>query len=119
MGEQQADNNGESQGWRHQPSTSAAPPDAGSYYNQTIGEPFSWAVVGDVMLLVVVRLHANKELCMELLEAMHANHGDANLRAQFDQAAHDIVVTMAELQTLQAQWDFGARSPVPRAPPAP
>jgi hypothetical protein len=102
MGEQQAENNGESQGWRRQPGTSATPPGTGSYRNQTAGEPFSWAVAGDVMLLVVVRLHAYQELRMELLEAMRANHGDTNLGAQFDQAAHDVVVTMDELQTLQA-----------------
>jgi hypothetical protein len=32
-------------------------------------------VAGDVMLLVVVRLHAYQELHMELLEAMRANPG--------------------------------------------
>jgi hypothetical protein len=30
-------------------------------------------VAGDVMLPMVVRLHAYQELCMELLEAMRAN----------------------------------------------
>jgi hypothetical protein len=55
------------------------------------------------MLPVVVRLHAHQELRMELLEAMGANPEDAGLRAQFDQAAHDVVVTMAELRALEAQ----------------
>jgi hypothetical protein len=75
---------------------------AGSYRNQTTGEPFSWAVAGDVMLPVVVRLHAFQVLRMELLEAIRANPGDAGLRAQFEQAQHDVVVTMAELRALEA-----------------
>jgi hypothetical protein len=54
-------------------------------------------VASDVMLSVVVWLHAYQELRMELLEAMCANPGDATLCAQFDQAAHDVVVTMTEL----------------------
>jgi hypothetical protein len=37
----QAANNGESRGRRGQPGTSAAPPSAGGYRNQTTGEPFS------------------------------------------------------------------------------
>jgi hypothetical protein len=41
-------------------------------------------VAGNVMLPVVVRLHAYQELRMELLEVMHANPGDAGLCAQFD-----------------------------------
>jgi hypothetical protein len=53
---------------------------------------------------------------MELLEAMRANPGDAGLHAQFDQAVHDVVVMMAELWALEAQWGFGARSPAPPAP---
>jgi hypothetical protein len=65
------------------------------------------------MLSVVVQLHAYQELHMELLEAMRANPGDTSLRAQFDQAAHDVVVTMAELRALEAQWGFGSRSPAP------
>jgi hypothetical protein len=68
------------------------------------------------MLPVVVRLHAYQELRMELLEAMRANPGDAALHAQFNQAAHDVVVTIAELRALEAQWGFGARSPAPPAP---
>jgi hypothetical protein len=55
------------------------------------------------MLPVVVRLHAFQELRMELLEAMCANSRDAGLRAQFDQAQHDVVVTMA-------RWGFGAQA---------
>jgi hypothetical protein len=39
------------------------------------------AVAGDVMLPVVVRLHAFQELRMELLEAMRVNPDDAGLRA--------------------------------------
>jgi hypothetical protein len=68
------------------------------------------------MLPVVVRLHACQELRMELLEAMRANPGDAGLHAQFDQAAHDVVVMMVELRGLEVQWGFGARSPAPPAP---
>jgi hypothetical protein len=60
-------------------------------------------VAGDVMLPVVVRLHAFQELCMELLEAMRANPKGAGLRAQFDQSQHDIVMTMTELWALEAQ----------------
>jgi hypothetical protein len=67
------------------------------------------------MLPVVVRLHAFQELCMELLEAMRANPDDDGLRAQFEQAQHDVVVTMAELRALEAQWTFGARAPPPAA----
>jgi hypothetical protein len=55
------------------------------------------------MLPVVVRLHAFQDLRMELLESMHANLGDTGLRAQFNQAQHDVVVTTAELRTLEAQ----------------
>jgi hypothetical protein len=91
-------------------------PGAGSYRNQTTEESFSWAVAGDVMLSVVVRLYAFQELRMELLEAMRANPRDTGLRAQFDQAQHDVVVTMTELQALEAQWGFRARSPLPAAP---
>jgi hypothetical protein len=73
-------------------------------------------VVGDVMLPVVVRLHAFQELRMELLEVMRANPGDAGLCAQFEQAQHDIVVMMAELWVLEVQWGFRARSPPLAAP---
>jgi hypothetical protein len=110
MGEQPA-SNGAARGRWHQQGPSAAPPGAGSYRNQTTGEPFSWAVAGVVMLLVVVRLHALQDLRMELLEAMCVNPGDAGLRAQFEQAQHNVVVTMAELRALEAQWGFGARAP--------
>jgi hypothetical protein len=65
------------------------------------------------MLPVVVRLHAYQELRME---AMRANPRDVGLHAQFDRAAHDVVVTMAKLPALEAQWGFGARSPPPMAP---
>jgi hypothetical protein len=68
------------------------------------------------MLPVVVRLHAFQELRMELLETMRANPGDAGLRAQFEQAHHDVVVTMAELRALEAQWGFCARSLPPAVP---
>jgi hypothetical protein len=68
-------------------------------------------VAGDVMLPVVVRLHAFQELRMELLEDMRVNPGDADLHAQFEQAHHNVVVTMAELRALEAQWGFGARVP--------
>jgi hypothetical protein len=68
------------------------------------------------MLPVVVWLHAFQELQMELLEAMRANPRDAGLHAQFEQAQHDIVVTMAELRALEAQGGFRARSP-PAATP--
>jgi hypothetical protein len=72
-------------------------------------------VAGDVMLPVVVRLHAFQKLRMELLEAMRANPGDAGLRAQFEQAQHDVVATMAELWALEAQWGFRPRSALPAA----
>jgi hypothetical protein len=39
---------------------------------------------------------------MELLDAMRANPGDAGLLAQFDQAQHNIVETIAELRALEA-----------------
>jgi hypothetical protein len=91
-------------------------PGAGSYHNQTTGKPFSWAVAGDVMLPVVVQLHAFQELRMELLEAMHVNPSDAGLRAQFEQAQQDVVVMMAELRALEAQWGFGARAPPSAVP---
>jgi hypothetical protein len=54
------------------------------------------------MLPVVFRLHVFQELRIELLEAMCANPGDAGLHAQFEQAPHDVVVTMAELRALEA-----------------
>jgi hypothetical protein len=38
-------------------------------------------VAGDVMLPVVVRLHAFQELRMDILDAMRANPGDIGLRA--------------------------------------
>jgi hypothetical protein len=76
-----------------------------------------WAAAYVVMLPVVVRrLHAYQELRMELLEAMCANPRDAGLHAQFDQAAHNVVVAAAELRALEAQWGFRARSPPPIAP---
>jgi hypothetical protein len=75
-----------------------------------------WAVTSDVMLPVVVRLRAFQELCMELLEAIRANPGDAGLRAQFEEAQHDVVVTLAELWALEAQWGFRARSLPPAVP---
>jgi hypothetical protein len=67
-------------------------------------------VASDVMLPVVVRLHAFQKRRMELLEAMRANPGYTGLRAQFEQAQHDVVATMAELQALEAQWGFRPRS---------
>jgi hypothetical protein len=99
MGEQPA-SNGVARGRRRQQGPSDAQPGFGSYRNQTTGEPFSCAVAGDVMLPVVVWLHAFQEMRMELLEAMRANPGDAGLRAQFEQAQEDVVVTMAELRAL-------------------
>jgi hypothetical protein len=36
-------------------------------------------VAGDVMLPVVLRLRAFQELCMDILEALRANPGDAGL----------------------------------------
>jgi hypothetical protein len=63
-------------------------------------------VAGDVMLLVVLRLRAFQELRMDILEALRANPGDADLRAQFKQAQQDVVVMMAELRALEAQWGF-------------
>jgi hypothetical protein len=59
------------------------------------------------MLPVVERLHAFQELRMDILEALRANPVDAVLRAQFEQAQQDVVVTMAELRALDAQWGFG------------
>jgi hypothetical protein len=97
-------------GRRRQQGT-AASPDARTYHNQTTGKPFSWAVAGDVMLPVVVRLRACQERRMELFEVVRANPGDASLRAQFDQATYEVVVVAAELRDLEAQWGFLARSP--------
>jgi hypothetical protein len=54
-------------------------------------------VAGDVMMPVVLRLRAFQELHMDILEALRANPGNADLRAQFEQAQQDVVVTMAEL----------------------
>jgi hypothetical protein len=78
-GEQLA-SNGSARGRRRQqrssPSTSA-----GSYRNQTTGEPFSWSVANDVMLPMVLRMHTRQERHMKLFEAVRANFGDAGLRA--------------------------------------
>jgi hypothetical protein len=71
------------------------------------------------MLPVVLRLHAYQELRMGLLEAMHANPGDAGLHAQFDHAHHNLVVTMAELRVIEAQWGFRSRASALPAKPAP
>jgi hypothetical protein len=60
---------------------SATQPGFGIYRNQTTGEPFSWAVAGDVMLSMVLRLRALQELHMNILEALRANPSDADLRA--------------------------------------
>jgi hypothetical protein len=49
------------------------------------------------MLPVVLQMHAFKELRMNILEALCTNPGDAGLRAQFEQAQQNVVVTMAEL----------------------
>jgi hypothetical protein len=80
LGEQPA-NNGSARGRRRQernsPSTGAS-----SYRNQSTGEPFSWVVLGDVMLPVVLRLQACQERRIELLEVMRTNPGDAGLCAQ-------------------------------------
>jgi hypothetical protein len=50
------------------------------------------------------------------LEALRANPGDADLRAQFEQAQQDVVVMIAELRALEAQWGFRLRAPPPAAP---
>jgi hypothetical protein len=76
-------------------------------------------VADDVMLPVLLRLHAFQELRMDILEALRANPGDAGLRAQFEQAQQDVVVTMAELRALEAQWGFGLRVPMPQPSAAP
>jgi hypothetical protein len=47
---------------------------------------------------------------------MRANPSNAGLRAQFEQAQHDVVVTMVELRALEAQWGFGVLAPPPAAP---
>jgi hypothetical protein len=73
-------------------------------------------VADDVMLPVVLRLRAFQELCMDILKALHANPGDVTLRAQFEQAQQDVVVTMAELRALEAQWGFRLRAPPSEAP---
>jgi hypothetical protein len=54
------------------------------------------------MLTVVLWLRAFQELRMDILEAFHANPGDADLRAQFKQVQQDVVVTMDELRALEA-----------------
>jgi hypothetical protein len=68
------------------------------------------------MLPVVLRLRAFQEPRMNILEALRANPGDADLRAQFEQAQQDVVVTMAELRALEAQWGFELRALPPVAP---
>jgi hypothetical protein len=73
-------------------------------------------VADNVMLPVVVRLHAFQEPRMDILEAMRANTGDADLHAQFEQAQQVVVTTMAELRALEAEWGFRPRSPAPPAP---
>jgi hypothetical protein len=70
-GEQPASNGSARGRWcqqRSSPSTCA-----GTYRNQTTGEPFSWAVATDVMLPGVLRMHACQERRMELFEAVRAN----------------------------------------------
>jgi hypothetical protein len=73
------------------------------------------------MLPVVLPLYAFQELRMDILEALRANPGDADLRVQFEQAQQDVVVTMAELRALEAQWGFKLRAPPsqPLLPAAP
>jgi hypothetical protein len=88
-------------------------PAISSYRNQTTGEPFSWAVTGNVMLPVVLRLRVFQELRMDILEALRANPSDVGLCAQFEQAHQDVAMTMAELRALEAQWGFGLRAPPP------
>jgi hypothetical protein len=68
------------------------------------------------MVSVVVRMHACQERRMELFEVVRANPGDADLRAQFDQATHEVVVVAAKLRALEAQWGFRARSSPPATP---
>jgi hypothetical protein len=68
------------------------------------------------MVSVVVRMHACQERRMELFEVVRANPGDADLRAQFDQATHEVVVVAAKLRALEAQWGFRAWSPPPATP---
>jgi hypothetical protein len=72
--------------------------------------------MGDVMLLVVVRLHACQERRMKLFKAVRANPGEAVLHIQFDQAVQEVVVVAAKLRALEAQLGFGARAPPPAAP---
>jgi hypothetical protein len=67
------------------------------------------------MLLVVVRLLAFQERHMKIFEVVRTNPSDAGLHAQFDQAAHEVVVVAAELRGLEARWGFRAWSP-PAAP---
>jgi hypothetical protein len=68
------------------------------------------------MLSVVLWIHACQERRMELFEAVRANPGGVGLCAQFDQAMQELVVVVAELRALEAQWSFGARVPPPAAP---
>jgi hypothetical protein len=53
---------------------------------------------------------------MDILEDLRANPSDAILHAQFEQAQQDVVVTIAELRALEAQWGFGLWAPPPAAP---
>jgi hypothetical protein len=71
------------------------------------------------MLSVVLQLRAFQELRMDILEALRANPGDADLCAQFEQAQKDVVVTMAKLRTLEAQWGCGLWAPPPPPEAAP
>jgi hypothetical protein len=68
------------------------------------------------MLSVVERPHAFQEQRMDILDALRAHPGDAVLHAQFKQVQQDVVVTMAELRALEAQWGFRLPASPPAAP---
>jgi hypothetical protein len=86
---------------------------ARSYRNQTTGEPFSWAILSDVMLPVVLWVQACQEHRIELFKVVRANSGNVGLRAQFDLAVQELVVVATEMRALEAEWGFVARAPPP------
>jgi hypothetical protein len=98
----QTTSNGSAQGWQRQPDSSPST-SAGSYCNWTIGEHFSWEVLGEVMLLVVLQWQACQERRMELFEVVHANTDNAGLCAQFDKAVQELVEAATKVQALEVE----------------
>jgi hypothetical protein len=105
----QTTSNRSAQGWRRQPDSSPST-GVGSYRNRTIDEHFSWEVLGEVMLPVVLRRQACQESRMELFEAVRANPDNAGLHAQFDQAVQELVEAAADVQALEVERQVDVQS---------